>query len=394
MNRLPLPENRAARAGLAVLAVVVAINVIAALVDALAPSPSGPPSSSFATKPEGLAAWAELARRSGIPVRALRDPPSDASLDGSGTVAVMDAGPITPDEARALRDFAERGGRVIAGGEPRGWTATLLGTDVPPDWDSDGPERARRLAETPETAGVARVRTAGDGRWTQADGAERALAGDDGSLLLVRQVGSGRVALLADTSPLQNRLLDEADNAALALALSGRGPLTFVESVHGYGRESGLAALPARFAWALIGLVLAALVFMAARGRRLGPPERERRELAPPRRAYVDSLAATTARGKAREEAVAPVRDEARRRLARRAGLREDAGDEAWLEAARGAGLDDDAARALTARASDDDAVVATGRALAALAGPPGTGTGRDDAALNDAVAGTADEED
>ena len=76
MSRLPLPESRAARAGLAVLAVLVAVNVLGALVDALAPSPGGPPSSSFATKPHGLAAWAELARRNGIPVRALRDAPS------------------------------------------------------------------------------------------------------------------------------------------------------------------------------------------------------------------------------------------------------------------------------------------------------------------------------
>ena len=75
----------------------------------------------------------------------------------------------------------------------------------------------------------------------------------------------------------------------------------------------GLAALPARFGWALIGLLLAALVFLFARGRRLGPPEPERRELPPPRRAYVDALAATMARGKAREQAVAPVREEARR---------------------------------------------------------------------------------
>lgn len=371
MSRVQLPQSRAARAGLALLAVVVAINVIGAFVDALAPSPGGPASSSFATTPHGLAAWSELARRNGVRVRALRGAPSDANLTGGGTVAVMDAARLTGDEARALRAFAERGGRVIAGGEPRGWTATLLGSGELPEWEDDGPESARRVATAPdETAGVERVQTAGDGRWTRAGDAQRALAGNAGSLLLVRQVGRGRIALLADTSPLQNRLLGKRDNAALALALSGRGPLTFVESVHGYGPQRGLAAIPARFGWALIGLLLAALVFMAARGRRLGPPERERRELAPPRRAYVDSLAATMARGKAREEAVAPVREEARRRLARRAGLREDADREAWLAAARDAGLDDDAARALTGRTTDDEAVVAAGRALAALAGP------------------------
>jgi hypothetical protein len=367
VSRIPLPKSAATRAGVVIVAVLLGVNVIAALVDALAPSPSGPASSSFATKPQGLAAWAALAERNGIRVRGLRDSPADASLDGDGTIAVMDAAGLTADEARALRAFAEGGGRVIAGGEPGGWVRTLLRAG-PPEWDDSGPESAKPDGSAPEIAAVARVETSGDGRWEE----RGVLAGDEGSLLIVRPAGRGRIALLADTSPLQNRLLDRADNAAFALAVSGRGPLTFVESVHGYGAERGLAALPARFGWALLGLLLAALVFMVARGRRLGPPELERRELPPPRRAYVDALAATMARGKAREEAVAPVRNEARRRLARRAGLRDDALPEAWLEAARGLGLDDDAARALSGRAEDDDAVVATGRALAALATPEG----------------------
>jgi Domain of unknown function (DUF4350) len=368
-----LPRSRAARAGLAIVALVVAINVVGAAIDALTPSPSGPASSSFATRSEGLAAWAELARGAGVPVRALRDPPSRTSLAGGGTVAVMDAGELTDAEARALRAFAERGGRVIAGGQPGLWTRRLLSTKSPPAWKGDGPKTARTLAAAPESAGVRSVRTSGDGRWPKPGGAQRVLAGDEGTLLLLEPTGRGRIALLADTSPLQNGLLGEADNAAFALALSGRGPLTFVESVHGYGPATGLAALPARFGWALIGLALAALVLMVARGRRLGPPEPERRDLPPPRRAYVDALAATMARGKAREEAAAPVREEARRRLARRAGLGPDADVEAWRAAALGAGLAEAEARALTGRAEDDETVVATGRALAALAGPHDT---------------------
>ena len=366
---MKLPRSPAARAGLAVLALLVGINLLAAVIDAVAPSPSGPASSSFGTQSQGLAAWAALAEREGLRVRALRDAPSDESLSGGGTVAVMDADRLTGDEARALRAFAERGGRVVAGGRPGGWTRTLLVGD-PPQWEDDGPETARTVAAAPESAGVRRVRTAGDGRWERGGADQRVLAGDEGTLLLVTSAGRGRVALLADSSPLQNRLLGEADNAALALALSGRGPLTFVESVHGYGPARGLAALPARFGWALIGLALAALVFMVARGRRLGPPEPERRDLPPPRRAYVDALAATMARGKQREEAVAPVRAEARRSLARRAGL---GPQPAWHDAAVAAGLEDDEARALTGRADDDATVVATGRALAALAGPRDT---------------------
>src|SRR5207249_7350779 len=103
-------------------------------------------------------------------------------------------------------------------------------------------------------------------------------------------VGRGRVALLADASPLQNRFLGEADDAALGLALAGprKRPVAFVESVHGYGRASGVRAIPTSWRWALGGLVLAALVLIWARGRRLGPAERTTRDLPPPRRDYVD----------------------------------------------------------------------------------------------------------
>ena len=213
-----------------------------------------------------------------------------------------------------------------------------------------------------------RVRTAGDGRWALGSPDQRVLAGDEGTLLLVARAGRGRIALLADSSPLQNRLLGEADNAALALALSGPGPLTFVESVHGYGPARGLAALPARFGWALIGLALAALVFMVARGRRLGPPEPERRDLPPPRRASSTRSPRDGARpgprGGRRARArggTPPARPPC--------GLVPDADATEWREAGLAAGLEADEAQALSGHATDDETVVATGRALAALAG-------------------------
>lgn len=368
-RRLPLPESRGGRIALALVGAVVAVNVVAAGLDAIVPSPSGPTSSSFATKPQGLAGWAELARRSGREVRALRRAPSDTTLPRSGTVVLLDPGTVPASEVRALRRFAQRGGRVVAGGRfPGDWVATLLGAGEPPEWDGEGPRGARPLVPAPEVAGVAAVRSAGEGRWTSAGPTLPALGdGEDATVLLAR-AGRGRVVLVADASPLQNRLLDRDDNAALALALAGRGPLTFVETVHGYGPGGGLAALPGRFQWGLGLLLLAALTFLAARGRRLGPPEAERRALPPSRRAYVDALATTLARGKRREEASAPVCAAARVRLARLGRLPEDASDELVLAAARAAGLDDMAAAALIRPARADADVLATGRALAALA--------------------------
>jgi len=121
--------------------------------------------------------------------------------------------------------------------------------------------------------------------------------------------------------------------------------------------------------WALILLGLAALVLIAARWPRLGPPEPRELPLFPPRRAYVDALAATIARSRDRTTANDAVRSAARERLARRAALGRDAGDEAYAMAARAAGLRDDEARALTEQTDDG---VAAGRALARLSGGRG----------------------
>ena len=128
----------------------------------------------------------------------------------------------------------------------------------------------------------------------------------DENLVAVRRAGRGTVVFLADSSPLQHRLLGTADDAAIGLALAGprHRPVEFLESYHGYGTGTGLSALPLSWKLLLSGLGLAALVYMVARGRRFGPPEPEGRSLPPPRRDYVDSLAAVVARSKQRNAAV------------------------------------------------------------------------------------------
>ncbi len=361
-----LPKSREARIGLAIAAVVVGVNLVTVVVDSVIPSPGGPPSSSFATSPEGVAAWAGLVRRSGGEVRELRERVSDDTLPAEGTVVVLDPEGFGSGQARALRRFAERGGRVVAGGrDPGDWLAALTDGE-PPRWRRGGEAEARVLVPAPETGSAARLRTAEAGHWEDAGGALPLAAGADGPIALVEEVGDGRIVLLADVSPLQNRLLDEGDNAALALALAGPGPVTFIESVHGYGTATGLAALPARFGWALVLIALSGLLLIVARWPRMGPPEPPEEPLFPPRRAYVDALASTLARTRDRRSAIEAVRSAARERLARRAALARDADDEAWVEAARAAGLGPDEARALV---NGDDDGIAAGRALAHLSG-------------------------
>ena len=133
------------------------------------------------------------------------------------------------------------------------------------------------LLATAETAGVSEVLSAGQGSWSSPRAALPVLGTPDASLVDVAVLGAGRIELLADSSTLENQLLADADDAALGLALAGpvRRHRGVEEGVHGYGSATGLAALPSRWKWALLGLLLAALTGVGARFRRLAAPDPE-----------------------------------------------------------------------------------------------------------------------
>ncbi len=90
---------------LAVLLVVEALGV-------LLPGPSGPPSSSYATASEGVAAYAELLQRERHSLSRVRGRLDATPLDPGSTLVILGPDVIVAPEARALRRF-------VAGG----WTA-------------------------------------------------------------------------------------------------------------------------------------------------------------------------------------------------------------------------------------------------------------------------------
>ncbi len=354
------------RAAIALAAIVV-VNLGLALLGSLTREPGGPASSSYATQPLGFAAWAELLASSGHRVERLREAPSDRSLDAGATVVVLDPRAVSPAQRRALERFVRAGGHLVAGGDGPAWFGPLI---------RPGLRRQRValsdvgvLAPAPEVQGVTRVDARAGAGWTSAGAALPVLGRPRRALVVVGAVGRGRVALVSDAAPLRNRLLGRRDNAALALSLAGgRGrPVLFAESYHGFGPAQGLAALPLSWRLALAGLGLAALVWVAAHLRRLGPPQDEERGLPPPRRAYVDALAATLARTNDPQQASQPVQAAARARLARRTGLDVPAAAPELRAAARRLGLSEEEARALSEPAAGDADVMAAGRALARL---------------------------
>ena len=249
-----LPQSREGRLVAGVVALVVGVNVVALVVDALDPEPrrararrrSRPRRTASRRGPTSSASPGPRCARSA-------SRPSDETLPSEGTVVMLDPDDFSPGQARALRRFAERGGRVVAGGaDPGDWLRRAHRRGRRAGVEARRlRHRARARPGARDRRGEARDRRADRAAGSNAKGALPLVQGDDGPIVLLRTAGEGRIALIADASPLQNRRLDEADNAALALALGGPGPVTFVESVHGYGTGTGLAALPGRFRWAL-----------------------------------------------------------------------------------------------------------------------------------------------
>lgn len=369
MRRL-LPRSQGGRIALGLVAAVVALNALGFALEELDPPPVGPPSSSYATQPLGVQAWARMLEDGGRRVRRLREAPSERAPDPRQTLVVLDPRVLESADVQALVGFVERGGRLVAGGrgsEPL--AGALAGVRRS---GAAAPDEVGVLAPVAEVAGVGEVVTAGDAAWTAAGHAVPALGADTAGevLLVVADRGEGRAALLADASPLQNRLLDRADNAALALGLAGESgrPVAFLESVHGFTPASGLAALPDRWRAALVGLGLAALVWVAAHARRLGPAEEPDPTVVPPRGAYVAALARTLRRTSDPHAGAAPVRDAARRAIARRAALGPEPAEAEVEAAGRRLGLDEVESAAVAGRGpGGQEGALAAGRALAAL---------------------------
>jgi hypothetical protein len=286
-------------ARVAIAGIVVVLLALGLLSEAVGGGPSGPVSSSYATNSQGLAAWAQLLSQSGHEVVQLRTPLGQARLDPADTVVVLDPDALLPAEGRRLLAFTRAGGRLVIGGSDSQSTLPAV-IPRPPTWSDSGSRIQLAVAGASAALnGVDEVRGGGEGEWAATSGYRAPLRGaGGGSLLLERSLGRGTIELLADASPLQNRLLASADNAQFALDLAGaraRG-VVFVESVHGFGQSRGLAALPTSWRLAFALLALAGALWALARGRRLGPAEPEHVASQPPRAAYVEALALLLAR--------------------------------------------------------------------------------------------------
>src|SRR3954452_12279309 len=126
-----MPRDPRVRFALGVVAALFAFGIVLAVIDRLAPQPKGPKSSSYATSPQGLAAYAALLERNGHPIRRLRTAIADAPPRDGETLVVLDPQALEPKETRAIGDWVRSGGRLVAGGAGDAlWLDEVL--DAPP----------------------------------------------------------------------------------------------------------------------------------------------------------------------------------------------------------------------------------------------------------------------
>jgi len=283
---------------LLLLGLLAGFIVVLVVIDRVSPAPKGPPSSSYATTPLGAAAYASLLDRAGITVRRVRTPIADREPRDGETLVILDPDVMEPEEADAIRAWVEGGGRLVLGASSEvAWIEQLL--DAPPRWTGTVDDEHRPLVPIADVRTVVSLDGTG---FEDLGGLLPMLGPAETPLAASAPLGAGQVILLADTSPLTNRGLARADNAAFALSLAGGAPVAFLETVHGYGVSRGFGGLPSSVKWALLGLALTSLVALWSVGKRFGEPEDEPSEAPPPRVEYVDALAGSLARAKPEKE--------------------------------------------------------------------------------------------
>ena len=204
--------------------------------------------------------------------RSLDELPADAMAT---LILAEPIGVPTSEERAAVRNFLERGGRVIATGISG--ASFLPNRRVAPD-PIAGMTWRRELARSPSlvTRAAPEITLAPQAYW-QDETAAMPLYGDpdehDAIRVVKFEVGKGDAMWWASATPLTNAGITEPGNLAFVLACLGdpHRAILWDEYFQGHRPPSGASVLTSPFTWAWLPLVLAAAAVLVTYSRRSGP---------------------------------------------------------------------------------------------------------------------------
>lgn len=286
--------------------------------------------------PAGSRAVAELLRERGVAIRRVTAP-----LDSpGGTVFVPFAGDLSPAELLRLT-YPKRGGHVVLVAPSGG--LQVLGVNVTSSSDAT---RAVREPGCAFAAAVTAGRADAGGLTYQVEPVDGFTihtcyaAGGQPTLVRIEAAYNTSVTIVGSAQAFTNDRLAEEGDAALALGLLDHGtPVTWMMrkpagSASGDEVQGLFTLLPDGVYWGLLQLVIAAVVAMVWRGRRLGPVITEPLPVVVRAAEAVEGRGRLYAAGKARGRAGWNLRRGARARLRTRLGLTADTTDDALVQAA------------------------------------------------------------
>lgn len=335
-----------------------AVLVLVVLVAGNPDDDPGEPLAPDATGPAGAKAMVVLLEELGADVVIEDGVPGD---DVATAVLLEDR--LDEDRATGLLEWVRAGGTLVVA-DPRSAFTPIVAAPLGEGGlvDAAAVELDRDDCDIDALDEVARL-DLDAGVTYEVAGEARSCFGDGTSAFVVEQPqGAGRLVAVGGPDPFTNDGLGRADAAVLVADLLAPEPdgasVAFLERggpvIAGDGEETLADLVPERVTLALIQLGLAFAVYVWFRARRAGRPVAEPRPTTLAGSELVEAVGRLLQQERDPERSASLLREDLRRRLARRFGL------------APGADLDDLVAAAERAGADPD-------RLRAVLAGPPVT---------------------
>ena len=223
---------------------------------------TGPPLDPNSTAPLGTHALVALLESFEVDVR--RGLP-----DQSDTVALFLAGTLDDDRTDQLEQWVSGGGRLVVASPGSAFSPQIDGL-------LDRESLSAGICEVPGLDDVARLGGSSFGTYVIGPESTGCFLGPDGQAYLIAEDrGAGQIIAIGGAAPLTNELLDEEDNAVLAVRLlePDSGSLRVIydpAGIAGAGDQSLVGLIPGSVR--LIGwqLLVAFAVFVLWRARRFG----------------------------------------------------------------------------------------------------------------------------